>query len=75
MPNVNYKPEMQDTSISFLSQKEIKINYLKENNKIKSEIVDALFNISYARSKKIRSEIINENIIRTTLILVRTKKE
>lgn len=52
MPNVNYKPEMQDTSISFLSQKEIKINYLKENNKIKSEIVDALFNISYARSKK-----------------------
>ena len=66
---------MQDTSISFLSQKEIKINYLKENNKIKSEIVDALFNISYARSKKIRSEIINENIIRTTLILVRTKKE
>ena len=75
MPNVNYKPEMQDTSISFLSQKEIKINYLKENNKIKSEIVAALFNISYARSEKIRSEIINENIIRTTLILVRTKKE
>lgn len=63
LPNVNYKLESQDTSINSLSQKEIIVNYLKENNKIKREIVDVLFNISSTRSKKILSEMVNENII------------
>ena len=63
LPNVNYKPKVQDTLINSLSQKEIIINYLKDNNKIKREVVDAMFNISSARSKKILLEMMNENTI------------
>ena len=63
LPNVNYKKEKQDISINLLSQKDIIINYLKENDKIKREVVDVLFDISSARSKKILSEMVKENII------------
>ena len=63
LPNVNYKKEKQDISINLLSQKDIIINYLKENDKIKREVVDILFDISSARSKKILSEMVKENII------------
>ena len=63
LPNVNYKPKVQDVLINSLSQKDIIINYLKDNNKIKREVVDAMFNISSARSKKILSEMVKENII------------
>lgn len=63
LPNVNYKPKAHDTLINSLSQKEIIINYLKDNNKIKREVVDTMFNISSARSKKILLEMINENTI------------
>ena len=63
LPNVNYKKEMQDISINLLSQRDIIINYLKENDKIKREVVDVLFDISSARSKKILSEMVKDNII------------
>ena len=63
LPNVNYKKEKPDMSINSLSQKDIIINYLKENDKIKREVVDVLFDISSARSKKILSEMVKENII------------
>ena len=63
LPNVNYKNEKQDISINLLSQRDIIINYLKENDKIKREFVDVLFDISSARSKKILSEMVKENII------------
>lgn len=63
LPNVNYKKEKQDISINLLSQKDIIINYLKENDKIKREVVDVLFDISSARSKKILSEMVKGNII------------
>ncbi len=63
LPNVNYKKEKQDISINLLSQRDIIINYLKENDKIKREVVDVLFDISSARSKKILSEMVKENII------------
>lgn len=63
LPNVNYKPKVQDVLINSLSQKDIIINYLKDNNKIKREVVDAMFNISSARSKKILLEMMNENTI------------
>ena len=63
LPNVNYKKERQDISINLLSQRDIIINYLKENDKIKREVVDVLFDISSARSKKILSEMVKDNII------------
>ena len=63
LPNVNYKKEKQDILINLLSQKDIIINYLKENDKIKREVVDVLFDISSARSKKILSEMVKDNII------------
>ena len=64
LPNVNYKNEKQDISINLLSQRDIIINYLKENDKIKREVVDVLFDISSARSKKILSEMVKENIVK-----------
>ncbi len=64
LPNVNYKNEKQDISINLLSQRDIIINYLKENDKIKREVVDVLFDISFARSKKILSEMVKENIVK-----------
>ena len=63
LPNVNYKKERQDISVNLLSQRDIIINYLKENDKIKREVVDVLFDISSARSKKILSEMVKDNII------------
>jgi len=63
LPNINYKENNQDILIDDLTQKEKIVKYLQQYGKIKRETIDALFNISSARSKTILLEMINENII------------
>ena len=63
LPNINYKQDKSDIITENLSQKEKIIKYLKQYEKIKRETVDMLLNISSTRSKKILSELIEENVI------------
>jgi len=63
LPNVNYIEETKQDIIIKLPQKEIILNYIKENKRINREIVDKLLSVSTARSKQIISEMISENLI------------
>ena len=63
--NVNYEENKNLNLPSNLSQEEIIIEYLKNNNKINRVIVEKLLNISNTRAKTIIKNMINSNIIKS----------
>lgn len=63
--NVNYKENKNLNLPSNLSQEEIIIEYLKNNDKINRVIVEKLLNISNTRAKTIIKKMINNNVIKS----------
>lgn len=62
--NVNYEEKKEDNGIlSNLSQEEIIVEYLKNNDSITRCIVEKMLNISTSRAKEIIKSMIDKNII------------
>lgn len=65
LPNRNYIEidKVQNDNISGLTQEEIIINYLKNNNKITRLEVEKILNIGNTRSKQIINKLLQEDIL------------
>jgi len=61
--NINYIENNEKILPSNLTQKEQIIEYIKKNNKINRQIVEAMFDISKTRANDILNNLIKENIL------------